>query len=122
MAFFDDLTKALTEAVDTTVKGAEKLGGQAKLKYQIMTQKKELEKLYASIGKMNYEAFKAGTDNSENLTEAYAKVENLLAAIAALEADAAKAANCKICPECGEKLSKETIFCHKCGTQQEIDE
>ena len=51
MAFFDDLTKALTEAVDTTVKGAEKLGGQAKLKYQIMTQKKELEKLYASIGK-----------------------------------------------------------------------
>ncbi len=122
MAFLDDLTKALAGAVNTTVKGAEKLGGQAKLKYQIMTQKKALEKVYTSIGKMNYEAARGGTDNSEKLTEAYLKVDELLAMIAALEADEARAANCKICPGCGEKLSKETIFCHKCGTKQDIAE
>lgn len=122
MAFLDDLTTTLSEAMDTTVKCASKLAGQAKLKYQIATLKRELEKDFALIGQMSYEAYQNKIDNSEKSEKIYAKIEEQLQAIRTLEAKLAKADDCKLCPVCGEKLSKETIYCHKCGTKQDTTE
>lgn len=122
MAFWKDLTTTLTDAVDSTVKGAEKLAGQAKLKYQISIQKRKLESTFTSIGKMSYEAYQKGIDHPDEAEEAYQKVNKLLSAISQLEAELAKTADCKICPVCGEKLSKETIYCHQCGSKQNTDE
>ena len=82
MAFLDDLGKKLTTAVDVAVDTAKDLAEAGKLKMDIATEEREVQKLYAQIGQSIYEVEK---DNPEGkflaectwITEHLERIEQL---------------------------------------------
>ena len=78
MAFFDDLTKKLSTAADK----AKDLAETGKLKLDIATEEKEVQKLYAQIGKAIYQQEKDNPDSifaaeCYNITERLQRIEEL---------------------------------------------
>ena len=82
MAFFDDLTKKLSTAADIAVDKAKDLAETGKLKLDIATEEKEVQKLYAQIGKAIYQQEKDNPDSifaaeCYNITERLQRIEEL---------------------------------------------
>ena len=88
MAFFDDLGKKLSTAADLAVDKAKDLAETGKTKLDIATEEKEVQKLYAQIGKAIYQQEKDNADSifaaeCYNITERLQRIEELKQADAA---------------------------------------
>ena len=82
MAFFDDLTKKLSTAADLAVDKAKDLAETGKLKLDIAAEEKEVQKLYAQIGKAIYQQEKDNPDSifaaeCYNIAERLQRIEEL---------------------------------------------
>ena len=82
MAFLDDLTKKLSTAADIAVDKAKDLAETGKTKLDIATEEKEVQKLYAQIGKAIYQQEKDNPDSifaaeCYNITERLQRIEQL---------------------------------------------
>ena len=82
MAFFDDLTKKLSTAADLAVDKAKDLAETGKTKLDIATEEREVQKLYAQIGKAIYQQEKDNPDSifaaeCYNIAERLQRIEEL---------------------------------------------
>lgn len=82
MAFLDDLTKKLSVAADIAVDKAKDLAETGKTKLDIATEEKEVQKLYAQIGKAIYLQEKDNPDSifaaeCYNIAERLQRIETL---------------------------------------------
>lgn len=82
MAFLDDLTKKLSVAADIAVDKAKDLAETGKTKLDIATEEKEVQKLYAQIGKAIYQQEKDNPGSifaaeCYNITERLQRIETL---------------------------------------------
>ena len=82
MAFFDDLTKKLSTAADIAVDKAKDLAETGKTKLDIAAEEKEVQKLYAQIGKAIYQQEKDNPDSifaaeCYNITERLQRIDEL---------------------------------------------
>ena len=82
MAFFDDLTKKISTAADIAVDKAKDLAETGKTKLDIAAEEKEVQKLYAQIGKAIYQQEKDNPDSifaaeCYNITERLQRIEEL---------------------------------------------
>lgn len=67
MGFFEDLGKKIGSATDTAADKAKKLAEVSRLKSMILSEEKQIDKLYSEIGKLIYERDK---DDAESPVEA----------------------------------------------------
>lgn len=114
MDFWDEFSKTLNNVAESTVKGAEKLTGIAKLKYMIYTEQNKLENVYQNMGKLYFEDCEG---NLPTLKVQRGIAEELIARIDRLKAELADAMNSAVCDKCGEKVNKDMSFCPKCGAK-----
>ena len=82
MAFFDDLTKKISTAADIAVDKAKDLAETGKTKLDIAAEEKEVQKLYAQIGKAIYQQEKDNPDSifaaeCYNITERLQRIDEL---------------------------------------------
>ena len=82
MAFFDELKKNLSTAADIAVDKAKDLAETGKTKLDIANEEKEVQKLYAQIGKAIYQQEKDNPDSifaaeCYNITERLQRIEAL---------------------------------------------
>ena len=82
MAFLDDLTKKLSTAADIAVDKAKDLAETGKTKFDIATEEREVQKLYAQIGKAIYQQEKDNPDSifaaeCYNIAERLQRIEEL---------------------------------------------
>ncbi len=117
MSFWDDLQKTLSEATDFTVQKTTELSDLAKLKYNIHTTEKKLERIYAELGKMYYDTRKNGADHESEFVARVLQAEKLICDIANMKAELSKLKKTDVCPECSAEISKECTFCPVCGTK-----
>ncbi len=122
MDFWDDLYKKMNSAVDYTAKETTKLTEIAKLKYNLMREKSNLDEAYKNLGKIYYAQMKDGDLDEHKLSLAYDKIEKSKQEIEKIEAAINVAKNIKICSECKAKIEKEMLFCPKCGAKQQQEE
>ena len=83
MAFLDELTKKLSTAADIAVDKAKDLAETGKTKLDVATEEREVQKLYAQIGKAIYHQEKDNPDSifaaeCYNITERLQRIEALL--------------------------------------------
>ncbi len=83
MAFLDDLKKNLSTAADIAVDKAKDLAETGKTKLDIAAEEREVQKLYAQIGKAIYHQEKDNEDSifaaeCYNITERLQRIEALL--------------------------------------------
>ena len=115
MSFWDDLQKTLSEATDFTVQKTTELSDLAKLKYNIHSAEKKLERIYADIGRLYYDAKKTGADHEFECTTLIMQADKLTRDIANMKAESAKLKKTSVCPVCSAEVSKECTFCPVCG-------
>ena len=117
MSFFKKITDSVSKGVTTATEKAQQTVEITKLNNQISGKRKDIDKLYAAIGEVVYDAYLTN-DLSAAEEQSKPKCEEISAIreeIAALEARIKEIRNEKDCPSCGKRVSDETKFCPSCG-------
>ncbi len=117
MSFWDDLQKTLSEATDFTVQKTTELSDLAKLKYNIHSSEKKLDRIYTELGKIYFDIRKNGADRESEAATLVMQADKLIADIARLKAEGAKLKKTNVCPVCSAEVSKECTFCPVCGAK-----
>lgn len=113
MAIFEKIGNAIASGVSGTASKAKDLGELQKLNSELSTKKKELNALYAQIGKTCVES----TD-MEKIGELKNKAVALIAEIDALGDKINDNKGMKKCEHCGEIIDNASVFCARCGGKQ----
>lgn len=119
MAFFDKLSETLTNASKDVSQKAKDLSGVAKLTMDIHTKEDQLQKMYAQIGKLYFEAHK------DDETAEYAQMPQIKAVLATIEdmkKELSELKGTKVCPRCGQEVKVTDVYCKSCGAKLEDDE
>ena len=119
MAFFDKLSETLTNASKDVSQKAKDLSGVAKLTMDIHTKEDQVQKMYAQIGKLYFEAHK---DDDPAAYEQMAQIKEALVVIEDMKKELRELKGAKICPRCGKEIGKEDTYCKNCGAKLEDDE
>ena len=122
MDFWDSLTKTLGSAADRTARETEKLTSLAKLKYKKASLCNQRELTEQRLGRVCYEASRAGTALPSDQTEPLmAEIDRLDGEITVLEDAIARLQTHRLCPGCGGRVTKEMTFCPACGTKLDAE-
>lgn len=120
MAFFDDLSKKISQATQTTVQKAQEMAEVAKLNSMVNDEEKRIESAYLQIGKTYCELYK------DNYEEAFAAdMESIVAAnakIVELKKQIQDVKGVVICAKCGAEVATGAAFCSACGGQIIVEE
>lgn len=118
MAFFEELSKTITDKGKEAAKRAKDLTGALQLKSQVAAEKTKINEAYARIGQIYYE------DNQDNqdirFENDYAMIRRGMAKIEALEEEICQLEGNRICAECGSKVERDAAFCGKCGAPMTV--
>ncbi len=117
MDFFNKLGKKASETYQFTKEKTTKLSEELKLRNRINENKSKIEDIYLSIGESAYNEFATG-EKTTNIEEKCKEVSALKEENLKMEAEILSIKDIKKCISCGEKISKDSIFCNKCGTKQ----
>ncbi|WP_239613783.1 double zinc ribbon domain-containing protein [Cohnella mopanensis] len=118
MSFFKKLTDTVSKGVSTATEKAQQTVEITRLNAQISGKRKEIDKLFASIGESVYEGYQAH-DLSLAQSKVIPKCEEITAIhveIAALNDRIKSIRNEKDCV-CGKRLPEDTRFCPACGNR-----
>lgn len=113
MAIFEKIGNAIASGVSGTASKAKDLGELQKLNSELSSKKKELNALYAQIGKTYVES----TD-MEKIGELKNKAHALIAEIDAIGDKINDNKGMKKCEHCGEVIDNASVFCARCGGKQ----
>lgn len=114
MAFFDDLSKKITDASTKTIQKGKDLTDVARLNSQISAEENRINTLYGMIGKQYMELHRK--DAEDAFAGLVASVTEAEQNIAACRAKITELRAVPHCPNCGAELVKGAAFCGICGT------
>lgn len=118
MALFEKLGETIVNVGKDATQKAKDLSGVAKLNLDIKAKEDYVQKQYAELGKIYYEAHKGdtvvdGSEHFELITEALETIEKMKVEIMELRGT-------KKCPKCGEELSDGAEYCSACGEKVSV--
>ena len=91
-----------------------------KSNFAIADKEQEIKNIYTGIGKMMYDAYKAGEEpNADTIAEQCVLLDEYFEEINELKNKINDIKNVKTCPVCGEKVKADHNFCPKCGKNME---
>ncbi len=117
MAFFDDISKKLSQVSQNAVGKTKDTADIFKLKNEISEEERKIVALYNEIGRLyaslHYEDFEPSFANlMTSLKESVAAIELRQAQIQNIR-------NVTTCSNCGAEIARESMFCSACGAQKE---
>ncbi len=98
----------------------------SKFKINKMNKSAELQKNYELLGKLIYKEYKSNVlsdesicDNasSEDIKSAIEQISKIKSDIKDLDDNLVTMKNVKVCPNCGNKNNKKSLYCSLCGNQ-----
>ena len=110
---FDKIKDAVTKAAIKVKDTSENVIETAKCKYKIGEIKSDIDKKYKKIGMLVCDD--ENTDIEEEIRTLCIEIKELKSQLEDLENIVNDNFNKKLCPECQGKVSKEDVFCPKCG-------
>lgn len=112
MAFFDDLSKKITDASTKTIQKGKDLTDVARLNAQISAEENRIKTLYGMIGKQYVELHRKDAEDAfAGLVASVAEAEQNIAACRAKITELRAVPHC---PNCGAELVKGAAFCGIC--------
>lgn len=122
MEIFDKIGEVASQTYKYTAEKADKIARETKLKMKMNENKSKIETLYNEIGEAVYRRHIAATLNKENFDE---KIKNACEEIDKISKEIEQQNNellnlkdRKQCPNCHEKIEKESKYCPNCGMEQ----
>ena len=122
MAFFDGWGKKITDTVDVVGKKTNDMVEIQKLRSQISSLEKGIEKNYVELGKMVFAKYQDKEALSESEKALCEEITGSAVLIEEYENEIADIRGIKKCPSCGAASPADTAYCPKCGTKLEGEE
>lgn len=113
MAFFDELSRTLSDKGKEAAQKAKEAAGVLQLKAQIASEKSKLKELYGAVGVLYYKKHRDDEDNE--FQDLFREIGNVLTNVAAMEANLQEMDGTIICPSCKKPMKKGSSFCSRCG-------
>lgn len=122
MSFFDNFGKKIEDATKTAAKKSNELVEITKINVEIKSEEDKIKKVYTEIGEKVYENYNADDEVFDGFKELYDEIESSKTKVHKLNERALEIKNIKLCNTCNEELSKDNLYCDKCGAKQEVIE
>ncbi len=119
MAFFDELSKTLSDKGKEAAQKAKEAAGVLQMKAQIASEKSKLKELYGAVGVLYYKKHRDDEDNE--FQDLFKEIGNVLTNVAAMESSLQVMEGTIICPGCKKPMKKGSAFCSRCGTSLETE-
>ena len=117
MAFFDSLTRALSETGQAVVNKTKDIGELTKLTARVSELERKMDQTYKIIGKLYVEHY--GEDSDEMFKNAVASIKDKQKRIAGYKEDIRRLRGINKCAGCGADVEAGAQFCSKCGAKVE---
>ncbi len=117
--FFDSLAETLTKTAKELSGKTESFYGKQKLRGQVLTEQRAVEKALSAIGKVIYDRYEAGEEMAEDLADLCVEVKNHYDKIAALKDTIADKSGKKVCPSCGKSMGSDAA-CGAAYPEEEV--
>ena len=114
---FDDLKKTITGAAEVATKKAGTFVSVQKLKGQIYTLERSIDKKYQELGAVVFGDYAKGEKVNDESAVVCEEISQVNANIAELREELASKHGCKVCPSCEAEVPLEAMFCMQCGAQ-----
>ena len=115
MAFFDDLSKKLSQVGQSAVRKTKEVADIAKYTASIAEEERNITKLYAQIGQAYVQLHTE--DAPEDMKELIQQIWNAQEKIQEYRAQLRQLKGVELCPNCEAEVDKDAQFCGKCGTK-----
>lgn len=115
MDFFDDINKAIENAGSTAKQKTKDLTDVAKMNASIKTEAKRLQELYQKIGEIYVKKYYAETELL--FQELVGQAREAESNIEAYNAKIQEIKKVDTCPNCGNEIPTDAVFCMRCGTR-----
>ncbi len=113
MDFFNKIGETIVNAGKDATQKAKDLSGAAKLNLDIRSKEDFVEKQYAELGKIYYQAHQGESDVDG--AEHFELIKEALDAIDKMRIEIQELKGTKVCPRCGAEVADDAGFCSACG-------
>ena len=120
MAFFDSLSKKVTQVGQTTIQKTKEFAEVTRVNSLIDDEDKRIETAYTAIGKMYRERHE--NDAEEGLAEEIAKIKEAEAKIVDYKKQIEDIKGIVHCAKCGAEIPVGSAFCSACGAPAPVVE
>ena len=115
MAFFDNLTKKVSEATQTVAQKGKDLAEITKLNIAISDEERKIDELYKEIGKIFVEHIGDSADGE--FADKIRGIKSAQARIAECKQQIKDIKGIEVCTKCGAELPADALFCNACGAK-----
>ncbi|MBQ2391562.1 MAG: hypothetical protein II306_07310 [Clostridia bacterium] len=115
MGMFEDAVVKAKDVFDVASQKTCEVVSVQKMKICISRANAELKKEYAKLGKLCYESKKKDCDVEKQMTQVILDIDAKIDEIKELKEQLSVMKNEITCSSCGQKCTKESEFCNKCG-------
>lgn len=117
MAFFDDLSKKLSQTSADVMKKTKDFADTTKLNSMISDEERKIQEAYRQIGKAYFDAHKDAP--AAEMAEFVAQVIEAQEKIVQYNEEICQIKGVTKCPSCGAEIPQDAMFCGTCGTKME---
>ncbi len=120
MAFFDDLSKKLSQTSADVMKKTKDFADTTKLNGMISDEERNIQEAYRQMGKIYFDMYKdaPATEMAEFVAQVIAAQEKIVQ----YQEEIAQIKGVVKCPSCGTDVALESAFCANCGTKMPVKE
>ena len=109
-----DYIKKASDVIKTEVSDIKEMATSAYKKNKL---KKELEEMYAVLGRIRFAEIKDGSENSEESIKIFEEIKRITAELEEMSRQEQEAK--PVCKDCGKILDETVRFCPYCGAQKD---
>ncbi|MGI6007358.1 MAG: zinc-ribbon domain-containing protein [Ruminococcus sp.] len=114
---FDDLSKTISSAAETFGRKTESFLEMQKMKSQIHSARRAVEKSFRDLGELIYHRYDAGEGVDSEVEVICEDISQMKAVISEMKEELALKKGRKICPVCQAEVAAESVYCMKCGSK-----
>ncbi len=115
MSSFDDTILKAKEVFDIAAKKTGEFVSVSKQKIKISSLYGQLNTAYATLGKRCYNELKNNEVDDPEVAANIEQIKQYIAEIKTLQAEVDEMEGKVPCPECGQRVNKNSAFCNHCG-------
>ena len=117
MDFFDEVAKKVSDCAAQTGKKAGEITNRAKIRFALINMQSDLDELYEKLGSIRYDTVENGAGNESREKACINKIRRLKNDMDILRAELELAHRENVCANCGEKITKNALYCPFCGEE-----
>lgn len=116
---FEDLGKTISNAAENVSKKTEAFLEIQKIRAQIHSAQRAVEKGYKDLGELIYQRYDAGEGVDCEVAVICEDISQLMMSMSEMKSELAAKRGRKICPVCGAEVESAAVYCMKCGSKIE---